>query len=41
VTLNPSGGEALEFQMTIKGNEGNLRPMDNPDAMEVKMVRHK
>ena len=41
VTLNPSGGEALEFQMTIKGNDANLRPMDNPDAMEVKMVRQK
>lgn len=40
-TLNPSGGETLEFQMTIKGNEANLRPMDNPEAMEVKMIKQK
>ena len=39
--LNPSGGESLEFQMTLKDNEGMLRPVDNPEGMEVKMERQK
>ena len=40
-TLNPSGKDMLSFEMTIKGNEANLRPLDNPEGMEVKMVKQK